>query len=260
MFNFNTCKLVEITFFLQTLPNPVYLLLIANVIIRIKSLENFLHKKALGKAMQFYEYREYLYRERTHPKPDENVWVDRRDSFLALYLSLIPFVMFEYLIELQTELPSGLIFPLAYLLFWAYYYTYYKPTELEECLSKPKGINLSSMFTLILGVAIWFVKTTFVKLVDFLFRFLLKPIPQKTNLKTKHRTVTIKLPADILEALKTLGLSERSSWQEIHTRYRELAKRYHPDLHPEITKSGNRFMMYDTAYKKLLIFRAQKNR
>ncbi|HIJ86973.1 MAG TPA: J domain-containing protein [Desulfuromonadales bacterium] len=35
--------------------------------------------------------------------------------------------------------------------------------------------------------------------------------------------------ADLLEAVQTLGLHERSTISEIKSRHRELVKRYHPD-------------------------------
>jgi DnaJ-class molecular chaperone len=48
-----------------------------------------------------------------------------------------------------------------------------------------------------------------------------------------------------------MGIPEARDWATIQKRYRELAKKYHPDLNPELTQAGNRFMLYDAAYRKL---------
>ena len=63
------------------------------------------------------------------------------------------------------------------------------------------------------------------------------------------------LPRDVLGALSILGLQPGATWPEIHRRYRDLAKQFHPDLNPEITGAGKRFMLYDSAYRRLLAAR-----
>src|SRR5450631_1681193 len=95
-------------------------------------------------------YRDHLYHLRTHP-PSEvpEDFIDRRDSFMTVYLSFVPFMIAEYFAEANYEIPSGLVFPLGYLLFWAFYYTYYKPGYLEEHLSTPKKWDLNGIPTIL---------------------------------------------------------------------------------------------------------------
>jgi hypothetical protein len=225
-------------------------------------------------------YRGELYRLRAHPTSVPGDFVDQRDSFTTLYLSLIPFLLLEYYAEATWEvLPSGLVFPVGYLLFWAFYYTYYKPGFLEDRLSAPQRWEFTALPTVVVGVAIWFVKVTVVELTDLLFlRWLFaRQAPTRrrgagTSRPASHRAPggnqafnegtrvhEVKypphpppgLPRDVLNALGILGLGECRNWNEIHRRYRELAKQYHPDLNKDITDVGRRFMMYDAAYRKL---------
>ena len=62
---------------------------------------------------------------------------------------------------------------------------------------------------------------------------------------------------DVLEALTTLGLKPGCTWKDIHRNYRTLAKQFHPDLNPDITDFGHRFMRIDAAYHKLDKVRAK---
>src|SRR5450631_1123192 len=108
-------------------------------------------------------YRERLYRSRAHPGvEDRSDFVDKRDSFLTVYASAIPFLALEYIAERNYEfLPSGLVCPVGYLMFWAFYYTYYRPGFLEDRLTSaaPRTLlNPTAILGVILGVAIWFVK------------------------------------------------------------------------------------------------------
>lgn len=230
------------------------------------------------------QYRNYLYQNQSHPENDEDIfWEDKRDSFLPVVLTLIPFLVMEYYVELTMgAVPVGLLFPFGYLLFWAFYYTYYKPNALEDHLTEPRKWDLMQIPILILGLAIWFVKVTVVELgrVMFLDRIFKRkkntghahPGYQPVVIRTQQhrqthqarqyqrpqpsRSIPI-LPLEVREALRILGLREGSSWAEIQHRYRELAKRYHPDLNQEITSAGRRFMLYDTAYRRIEMFRAK---
>ncbi len=218
------------------------------------------------------QYRSHLYQVRNHPRtkalPD---FYDQRDSFVGLYLSLIPFLGLEYFFEKSVDVPSGLIFPTGFLLFWAFYYTYYKPGILEDKLTQPHKWDLTAIPTVLIGVAIWFLKVTVVELTHLLVR---KPEPVKPKDRRQqtrsqwtkaHSTQSMPprppppslLPKDILHSLTLLGLKEGASWELIHHRYRELAKQYHPDLNHDITDVGRRFMMYDAAYRKLASAKAQ---
>ena len=237
------------------------------------------------------EYREELYRLRSHPRskrPDD--FADRRDSLAHLYFSLFPFLALEYFIERNFETVSGLIFPMGYLLFWSFYYTYYRPGFLEEKLRAPEKTQWGLLPALILGVAIWFVKVSIVELNHILLlhwlRAKTKPAPKapakpaarsedprmararraehQRRASEKHASKAQtppkappapSLPSDVVRALNTLGLGECRDWNEIHHRYRELAKKYHPDLNPEITHS--RFIQFDAAYRKLSTVKTQ---
>ena len=211
------------------------------------------------------KYRKHLYENRSHP--EDEYFVDQRDSFVGVYGSLIPFLGAEYIVELTLDsLAPGLIFPVGFLLFWAFYYTYYQPSFLEEKLKSPTDISIVSLVSLGIGLVIWFVKVTLVEITDFLlFKWARKPkapprvlrsypkepIPQVSSSSQSPRIARRVLPGDVVAALKLLGLSESASWDQIHQQYRQLAKKYHPDLHPETTRAGERFMAYDAAYRKL---------
>ena len=214
-----------------------------------------------------YQYREHLYRQRAHPIHPPSDFIDNRDSFTTVYLSAIPFLVAEYFTEVTYEfIPSGLVFPVGYLLFWAFFYTYYRPGFLEERLSQPKKYELVGIPSVLLGVVIWFIKVTVIELMSFILHQLLglpnRPHRQKTAPRgpqpvvispalNEHPHHPTSLPPDILRALRVLGLPDNTDWNTIHRRYRDLAKQFHPDLNPDITAIGRRFMTYDEAYQKL---------
>lgn len=52
-------------------------------------------------------------------------------------------------------------------------------------------------------------------------------------------------------ALRELGLSEASNWQEIQTHYRRLVLSLHPDLNRDDASSGERFRAVAAAYERL---------
>ena len=58
------------------------------------------------------------------------------------------------------------------------------------------------------------------------------------------------LPSAIISAFKTLDLPITASWREIGTRYRMLAKKYHPDTASGDT-NGNEFAQISSAYQTL---------
>ncbi len=236
------------------------------------------------------EYRDQVYRLRGLPNHHEGGdFVDRRDSFGIVYGSIVPFVLLELFIEKTVDLaPSGVVFPMGYLLFWAFYYTFYKPGFLEERLSDPNKWGFGAIVSTIFGLVIWFVKVTVVELSRILifqwFQPKKKPAPQarrRPEQTSSYNTNTGSfntgntgsfrsrpqqpsqaappppppkpqgLPPDVLKTLAILGLGETKDWQVIHKRYRELAKKFHPDLNREITEVGRRFMAIDAAYRRL---------
>lgn len=232
------------------------------------------------------KYREHLYRYRSHPPEGAGVrpdLPDRRNSFAAVYLSILPFIGLEYFAELYFRvLPSGLVFPVGFVLFWAFFYTYYKPGVLEGRLSNSSDWSLAVLPSLLIGTAFWLVKVTIIGTMQFFLPELLKqPEPQRprpqpqprpqyqyrqqTAQQSQQRAYAHQapprpqpsrpapnaLPRDIQQALVLLGVENTRSWIHIQRRYRELAKQYHPDLNPEITDVGRRFMVYDSAYRKL---------
>jgi hypothetical protein len=211
------------------------------------------------------QYREELHRLRSHPSQDPmRGFYDQRDSFFNVYISLIPFLALEYLAELSYEvLPGGLVFPLGFLLFWAFYYTFYKPGFLEERLkASPAQWDWFLLPTLLLGVGIWFVKVTLVELGRLFFFSWWTPTAARPTPGAAHRRAAPKAPAqkeapkapafppDLADALFQLGLKPGCKWRDIHKQYRALAKQFHPDLNPDVT-DGHRFMRVDAAYHKL---------
>lgn len=222
------------------------------------------------------QYRDHLYQERSHPRDNVSYIGATNDSFSSLYLSLFGFLAAEYFAEVKYEhLPSGILFPVGFLFFWAFYYTYYQPGYLEQKLSSDKKWDLFGIPTTIISTCIWFVKIIFVELIENIVGILFgsrhkhEPVkPQKSKPKTSgpsrtsnqvppRREFTAEprtgdaLPRDLGNALSILGLPYCRDWSTIQKRYRELAKQYHPDLNPELTTVGNRFMIYDAAYRKL---------
>lgn len=238
------------------------------------------------------EYREHLYRIRQHPSEaqDTKPFADDRDNFKKVYLSVLPFFALEYALRKTWPVyPHGIVFPVGFLLFWAFYYTYYKPGMLEDRLAERSQWTPGRILVVLAGVTIWFVKATVVELGQLLMllpraasarrsagaakpsrRSAPPPLPQEgTNpgvaaptdtshltrvfvLDRDRRPVAVALPRDVLYALTVLGLDVRSSWDDIHKRYRELAKKYHPDLAGDGTLGGRRFMQVDAAYRRLI--------
>lgn len=206
------------------------------------------------------EYREHLHARRTHPNETSSAPQSGGDSFASLYLTLFPFLIAEYWTELHYEtLPSGIVFPTAFILFWAFYYTYYRPGVLETQLSRPSKWDLFSVPTILLGTVIWFVKVVVVEFTEVVLAKLLKKKKQPAKPQAARFTSAPPqaapgvppLPKEIENALAVLGLRHCREWRVVQKRYRELAKRYHPDLNPELTTAGSRFMIYDGAYRRL---------
>jgi hypothetical protein len=178
-----------------------------------------------------------------------------------------------------------LLFPFGFLFFWAFYYTYYQPGSLEKTLSSEKKWDLTGIPMTLMSSCIWFVKVVFVELTEKIISSVV--VPKKQTSKTQQRNVfddskrstsarfqngafdrrpqnnppnqtrtkiaePIELiPKDLLNALVVLGIPEAREWSLIQKRYRELAKMFHPDLNPDKTQAGNRFMLCDAAYRKL---------
>ena len=58
------------------------------------------------------------------------------------------------------------------------------------------------------------------------------------------------VPANITAAFRTLDLPITASWREVGTRYRALAKKYHPDT-AGTNMAGNEFTKISSAYQTL---------
>ncbi len=204
---------------------------------------------------------------------------DERDSLFGVVISLVAFAAAEFFVELNIDsLPGGLVFPVGFILFWAFYYTYYRPNNLENHLRPLSEMNFPNLFAVVFGVVIWFVKVTIIGLFDAIFVRWWKQAP-KAKAKARPQQAHSQgysekrehtgsysyrprpeappapnrpgLPSDLATALHTLGIEDREpSWDLIHKRYRELAKKFHPDLNREITQ-GHRFIRIDQAYRKL---------
>jgi hypothetical protein len=225
-------------------------------------------------------YRQHLYQNRSHPAYPGVI--EGQSNRGPLYLSVVAFIAAEYFFELKaSRIPSGLMFPVGFLFFWAFYYTYYQPGHLEKTLSSEKKWDLSGIPVILINTCIWFVKIVFVELTEKIISNFIKsqkvapprnasrPKAASTfhrtsqnNFKSQARVHSYSsheapvrgdgtLPKEITNALGIMGIPEARDWAMIQKRYRELAKKYHPDLNPELTQAGNRFMLYDAAYRKL---------
>src|SRR3989338_1564084 len=117
------------------------------------------------------DYRKEAYRLRSHPPTDRTpTLVDARNSFSMVYTSLLLFVGLELMTEaVATAIPGGLVFPMGFLLFWAFYYTYYRPGLLEANLTTRQGWRVWNIPSLLLGALIWVIKTVVVELGEFVF-------------------------------------------------------------------------------------------
>ncbi len=60
-----------------------------------------------------------------------------------------------------------------------------------------------------------------------------------------------KLPSKIISALTVFGLPISASWREISTKYRTLAKKYHPDTAQEKSTAAKQFTKISEAYETL---------
>ena len=189
---------------------------------------------------------------------------DARNSFARVSTSLFTFVVVECGMEVAYEFfPGGMVFPVGFLLFWAFYYTFYRPTTLENTLALPTRFDFMRVARLILGVVAWFIKGTLVELGQFFFWRKIDKRPRvekfQSSIPLRHRrmagptqpTQKPNLPPEVVEALAQLGLKPGCTWKQVHKRYRELAKQLHPDLNRGNTDFGHRFMRVDAAYHRL---------
>lgn len=212
------------------------------------------------------EYREHLYAHRNHPH--NPTAYSAPANFSGLYWTVVPFLMAEYFAELRLEtMPSGIVFPTAYLLFWAFYYTYYRPGSLESKLTSPNKWDLHGLPTVLVGTCVWFVKVAVVEFTEFMISQVLpKKKPQvkrphiyreqtrRAQSETREQAAPPPpptIPKEVENALAIMGLQGCRDWRTVQKRYRDLAKKFHPDLNQEITSAGNRFMIYDGAYRRL---------
>jgi len=208
-------------------------------------------------AIDSKKYRDYLHQSRSHP--ENNALDSNSRSSQHLYWSVPCFLVLEWILESRLDgLPPGLSFPFGFLLFWAFYYTYRKPGHLESKLQSSDRWENSSVLSVVLEASIWFVKVVCVELSELLLirwlgraEFVSKPSPRRPARTAPPPIVSDVLPKEIENALSLLGLKGCRDWNLIHKRYRELAKKFHPDLNPDITSVGNRFIIYDGAYRRL---------
>jgi len=191
-------------------------------------------------------YRRYLHSSRSHPElasqaqsPDLSSVSKPSSGFHFLWSAtdLNPFLFgttpiflgLEIFIEARVDsLPMGISFPFGFLLFWALLYTYKNPS-----LSGSQKTQTNTEF-----------KTSS-------SQGRVRPEQIFIRKEAEPEKKEPALPPDIQSALKILGLQNCRDWAVIHKRYRELAKQVHPDLNPELTAAENKFILYDSAYRKL---------
>jgi len=220
-------------------------------------------------------YRAALHRLRAHPSKDDlkpRPQDQTTESLTPLYLSAIAALVLEYVAERSIHaLPTGFVFPATYLLFWAFYYTYVRPGFLEKNLAGENKWDQLGIFGVLLGGLIWTVKVFLLEFVEqLLSRWLFtsqktRPLRERPIITNAQKPIhqpppaysSPPLPPDVQSALGILGLRGCRDFNVIQKRYRELAKKYHPDLNPDITTGGRRFMLYDAAYRKLTIVKEQ---
>ena len=208
-------------------------------------------------------YRKHLHEFRQHPGPVVQPATENGIPVALLYTSLLPFLLIEFGSEFYAEkLPAGLFFPTGFFLFWAFYYTYQRPGALETRLGANATWKPHEFPALLLALVIWGAKTLLSLVSKSLIHVLYlppKPTPQPKTAPPRAEPAYAHsepaVPADARDALRILGLPATTDWLTIHKRYRDLAKRYHPDLNPQDTLAGRRFMKYDAAYRSLARYR-----
>lgn len=192
---------------------------------------------------------------------------DARNSFVPVWLSLPPFLMLEYFVELSFPMiPSALVFPVGFLLYWAFYFTFYKPNVLEDRLSDPFRAQFHFAPSLILGFILWFLQASLLEARYLLWDAHRKPRELEAGDVTekfkklvdgsaakKPEPAPSRYPDEVLRALAALGLGGTGElkWEQVHKRYRTLAKKLHPDLNGTGTQ-GRRFIEVDQAYRSLI--------
>lgn len=244
--------------------------------------------RALGKtdlSNSAIKYREHLYLLKQHPEEPLDGW-DARDSAGMVYGSVTLFMMGEYFAEISvTRAPSGLLFPTGYVLFWAFYYTFYRPRTLSDSLALPsRSFMMAWLVSLAQDHAEAFRKPwlhlnnrkitpkarrkakaqTFTGTKHAKARETSSARPQAGAAKAQAKTGPSPsggatrqaptrpiLPREVLSALKVLELEAEVDWAIVHHRYRVLAKRFHPDLNPGNPRLRDRFIEIDRAYHTL---------
>lgn len=190
------------------------------------------------------KYREYLHQVRSHP-PISSPAI--KLSSRGLLISLTVFLALELGFEWQWEdYPAGLLFPFGYLVLWALLYSY-------QGSSKKSSISDSTQT---------FFYDALQNLREILSLLAFPPPKRKPRfvpprIPTREHFSPSQLPRDVENALGLLGLKGCRDWKKIQKRYRELAKKFHPDLNPDLTQTGNRFIIYDGAYRKLAAVKDQ---
>lgn len=193
---------------------------------------------------------------------------DARNSFVPVWLSLPPFLMLEYFVELSfPTIPSALVFPVGFLLYWAFYFIFYKPNVLEDRLSDPFREQFHFAPSLILGFILWFLQASLLEIRYLLWEAYRKPRElEAREVSEKFKKLVdgsaaaprpapspSRYPDEVLRALAALGLGGTGElkWEQVHKRYRTLAKKLHPDLNDTGTQ-GRRFIEVDQAFRSLV--------
>lgn len=65
------------------------------------------------------------------------------------------------------------------------------------------------------------------------------------------KTTKVSVPSKVVSALKIFDLPISATWREVGTKYRALAKKYHPDMAPDKESAATEFTKISGAYDLL---------
>ncbi len=194
---------------------------------------------------------------RVEPTPNSPFFYDSRNRTWRLTVSALVLYGVERWAHVSST-PTGLFFPLGYLLFWTFYYVYYRPFVFFDPRQEWAGTAKAS-WGLLIWLGLQLAGESLLQLGQRGARLCLRiPLNAKNRFLSRLSGSTNLNPTtEVTNALTQLGLkADCRSWSEVHARYRLLAKKFHPDVrrHERSTGAGM-FYLIDSAYRNLLQLR-----